>query len=81
MKTEIAITREYATASAAERIMKAVQPDNRGVPDGTAIQMNVSGTSLLITITSTDPLQSFLRTVDDLLFCIQVAERASAGLK
>jgi hypothetical protein len=81
LNTELIITRDYLSASMAEKIIRAVQPDNNGLPKGTEIQMQVVGAALRIKVTSNGNLPSFLRTVDDLLSCIQVAEHASANLK
>jgi len=60
--------------------MRAVSPDNKGAPAGTEIEISTSGGKLIIRVASSSDLQSFLRTVDDLLFCIQTAERAIASL-
>jgi hypothetical protein len=60
--------------------MRAVSPDNKGVPAGTEIEISASGGKMTVRIASSTDLQSFLRTVDDLLFCIQTAERALASL-
>ena len=81
MNTKLILTRNYPSASVAEKIIMAVRPDNNGLPEGTAIQMQVVRTALQIRVTSNGSLPSFLRTIDDLLSCIQVAEHASASLK
>ncbi len=80
MRSEITIERDYGSDQTAETVLRAVSPDNRGAPVGTAIAISVSGGKLIIRIVSSGDLQSFLRTVDDLLFCIQTAERALASV-
>ncbi|MBM5805410.1 MAG: hypothetical protein FJZ49_05035 [Candidatus Verstraetearchaeota archaeon] len=80
MRSEITIKRDYGSRSLAGKVLRAVQPDNKGVPADTSIEMKVSGSSLLIKISSTGALPSFLRTVDDLLLCIQVAEGATKAV-
>ncbi|MDI9608919.1 MAG: KEOPS complex subunit Pcc1 [Candidatus Verstraetearchaeota archaeon] len=72
--------REYDSHVTAETVMQAVLPDNKGTPADTEIEISASGGKLIIRIASSGDLQSFLRTVDDLLFCIQTAERAIASL-
>ncbi|MEJ5292331.1 MAG: KEOPS complex subunit Pcc1 [Candidatus Methanosuratincola sp.] len=72
--------REYDSHESAETVMRAVSPDNKGAPAGTEIEISTSGGKLIIRVASSSDLQSFLRTVDDLLFCIQTAERAIASL-
>ena len=81
MKSELLMTRDYSSALIAEKIIRAVQPEIADLPPGTCISMDVTGLSLRIRITSSDPLPSLLRTIDDLLACIQVAEHASTDLK
>ncbi|MEN3035041.1 MAG: KEOPS complex subunit Pcc1 [Candidatus Methanosuratincola sp.] len=80
MRSEILIERVYESYEAAETVMRAVSPDNKGAPAGTEIEISASGGKLKVRIASSSDLQSFLRTVDDLLFCIQTAERAIASL-
>ncbi|GEM_PF-504208 len=77
IRTEFSMALDYADDSMAERVMRAVQPDNEEVPEDTSIEMDVCGGSLTIRVSSAGDLHSFLRTVDDLLSCIQVAERAA----
>ncbi|MEN3015788.1 MAG: KEOPS complex subunit Pcc1 [Candidatus Methanosuratincola petrocarbonis] len=72
--------RDYGSHETAETVMRAVSPDNKGAPAGTEIDVSASGGKLTVRIASSSDLQSFLRTVDDLLFCIQTAERAIASL-
>ncbi|MBC7120701.1 MAG: hypothetical protein H5T33_03865 [Candidatus Methanosuratus sp.] len=80
MRSEILIERDYESRETAETVMRAVLPDNREAPADTEIKISISGKRLLIKIISSGDLPSFLRTVDDLLFCIQTAERAIASL-
>ncbi|MCQ5377429.1 MAG: hypothetical protein NO516_05195 [Candidatus Methanomethylicia archaeon] len=75
MKSEIVFVREYGDASKAAKVMRAVSPDNQDAPDDTSIEMLIEGGSLVVKVASSADLPSFLRTIDDLLSCIQVAER------
>jgi len=75
LKSEIVFVREYGDSSKAAKVMRAVSPDNQGAPDDTSIEMLIEGGSLVVKVVSTADLPSFLRTIDDLLSCIQVAER------
>lgn len=76
MKSHIEIKREYSDGSSAERVMKALLPDNSGVPADTKIAMRVERSALIVEVSSNGDLPSFLRTVDDLLLCLQAAEGA-----
>ncbi len=79
MRSEMSIRREYASQRIAISILKAVSPDNKGAPGDTKIEMRAEGNSLLVKIVSDAALPSFLRTVDDLLLCLQAAEKAADG--
>jgi len=79
MKSRIAIHREYGDAKSPKRVMKALLPDNSGAPKGTMISMRTEGKALIMEVSSDGDLQSFLRTVDDLLLCLQAAEGALKG--
>jgi tRNA threonylcarbamoyladenosine modification (KEOPS) complex Pcc1 subunit len=79
MKSKIEIRREYDDDASPKRVMKAMAPDNSGAPKDTSIAMRAEGNELIIEVSSGGNLQSFLRTVDDLLLCIQAAEGAIKG--
>ncbi|MDH5811533.1 MAG: KEOPS complex subunit Pcc1 [Candidatus Methanomethylicaceae archaeon] len=74
MLTEILIRRSYSSSSVAEAIKNSLQPDNINVPSATTIELNLEKDSLLIKVSSKDDIASFLRTVDDILICLQAAE-------
>ncbi|MCX8181618.1 MAG: KEOPS complex subunit Pcc1 [Candidatus Methanomethyliaceae archaeon] len=74
MLTEILIRRNYSSSSVAESIKNSIQPDNINIPRDTTIELKLYKTSLMIKVSSKDDLASFLRTVDDLLICLQAAE-------
>lgn len=80
MKAEVIIRRHYPRDGMADVVMKAVSPDNAGAPGGTAIESYACDKQLTVRISSTDDLKSLLRTLDDLLFCIQTAERTLSRL-
>lgn len=80
MRSELLIQREYPDQGTAEIVMRSLLPDNRGVPLDTDVEMWTSGKKLMVRVTSTDDLRSFLRTIDDILSCLQTSERALASL-
>jgi hypothetical protein len=79
VKSRIDIRREYGDATSPKQVMRALLPDNSGAPKGTKISMRTEGKALIIEVSSDGNLQSFLRTVDDLLLCLQAAEGALKG--
>ncbi|MGQ9759362.1 MAG: KEOPS complex subunit Pcc1 [Candidatus Methanomethylicaceae archaeon] len=81
MPFEISVRRVYASVVVAESIKNSLQPDNIGAPAGTSIELRLDGTSLIIKVVSKQDLPSFLRTVDDLLTCLQAAETTIEGLR
>ncbi|MGC8936265.1 MAG: KEOPS complex subunit Pcc1 [Candidatus Methanomethylicaceae archaeon] len=74
MLFEILIRRSYASSEVAESIKNSLQPDNIDAPSGTSIELSLNDSSLVIKASSKEDLPSFLRTVDDLLTCLQAAE-------
>jgi len=76
MRSHIEIKREYSDGASAEHVIRALLPDNREVPADTKIAMHAEGSTLIVEVSSNGDLPSFLRTVDDLLLCLQAAEGA-----
>jgi hypothetical protein len=73
-KTVIEI--DYGEANTAKAIQKAINPDNLGVPDGMHIITVVQGSVLEIEVYTDRSTGSLIATLDDMLSCIQAAERA-----
>ena len=67
---------KYKDAGTAQAIMKSITPDNLGAPDGMHIIASVKDNVLEIDIVSDRSIGSLVSTLDDLLSCIQAAERA-----
>lgn len=66
----------YASEEEARAIYDAVLPDNERLPPGLRMRTSVSGRELIIEVSCSKGLESLWATLDDLLSCIQVAERA-----
>ncbi len=81
MLFEILIRRFYKSPAIVNSIKNSLQPDNIDAPSGTSIELVLDKKSLLIKVKSKDDLPSFLRTVDDLLTCLQAAETTINELK
>ena len=65
----------YKDHKTAQSIMDAVSPDNLDAPEGINVDAVAEGSNLKISITCSRDIGSLLATVDDLLSCIQAAER------
>lgn len=67
---------EYTDTGTAHHVLEAISPDNYDAPRGVEIETQVEGTSLRLTVSCARGLGSLIETVDDILSCVQAAERA-----
>jgi len=72
MEAEIVI--EYDDANTAEAIADAVSPDNYAAPNGLYIKTE-SEKRTVVTQIKCQSFQTFIATIDDLLFSIATAEK------
>jgi hypothetical protein len=75
-ETRVQITLPYRDPETAASIREATTPDNQETPPGITIESTLRDATLLITVTSTKGIPTLIATTDDLLSCIQAAERA-----
>lgn len=73
MTHSAALRLAFATADEAERMAAALAPENGGF-----VRTRIEGATLVVEADAESPL-SLLRTLDDVLVCLQAAQRA-AGL-
>jgi len=66
----------YEDAEASRSIMEAVSPDNLQAPPGVTVEASIVGSRLQLTVRCAGGVKSLIATVDDLLSCVQAAERA-----
>lgn len=71
-KIEITYDDEFAARS----IMDALSPDNIQAPPGITVEALNFGPQLRLTVSCADGVKSLIATIDDLLSCVQAAERA-----
>lgn len=74
-KTSTRIQITYGDEKTAKAIQKAITPDNIGIPDGLHVLVLVDGDTLEIEVVSERSIGSLISTLDDLLSCIQAAEK------
>lgn len=72
---EAEITLEYDDAKDAEAVTKAVSPDNFKVPPSLSIETTSMGNKVVTHIKCGRKLPTFIATIDDLLFCVSIAEK------
>ncbi len=66
----------YPDELAAKAIYDAVRPDNELLPQGLEIRALARGSSVELRVICRKSLESLQATIDDLLACVQAAERA-----
>ena len=78
---EAEFTFSYEDEREAKAVVKAVSPDNVGVPSGLSIGTVRRGRKVLTLVRCEMRLETFLATIDDLLRCVSVAEKAFSAAK
>lgn len=78
---EARISLRYKTAREAEAVLEAVSPDNLKVPRGLKVITRRKGITVITDIKCELRLETFIATINDLLSCIQVAERVLGAAK
>ena len=70
------VTLSYRNEREAEAVAKAVSPDNVEVPFGLSVKTVRRRSKVFTTVECQTRLQTFIATLDDLLSCVSVAEKA-----
>ncbi len=70
----------YPDTAKARAIYDAVRPDNERLPRGLSIRTVLSGSTIKFEVRCEKGLGSLWATLDDLLECVQAAERALGQL-
>ena len=78
---EAEITREYDDVRNAEAVARAISPDNFKTPSGLYIKTTRKGNKVVTYIKCRRKLHSFIATIDDLLFCVSIAEKTVRTVK
>jgi len=78
---EAKITLSYKNEREAESVAKAVSPDNVKVPPGLFVKTTRRGDKVFTTIECQTKLETFMATIDDLLSCVSIAEKAFSVAK
>jgi hypothetical protein len=66
----------YENKREAEAVAKAVSPDNVELPPGLFVKTVRRGSTVFTTVECQTRLQTLIATLDDLLSCISVGEKA-----
>ena len=73
---EAKIILAYRNRREAEAVAKAVSPDNVKVPSGLSVKTTYRGGKVFTLIKCETTLPTFISTIDDLLCCASIAEKA-----
>jgi len=71
-----AIDIHYNDPEKAHFILEAISPDNLQAPEGVTVEADVIGSTLRVKVSCDKGVGSLIATVDDLLSCVQAAEKA-----
>ena len=74
------ISIRYGDADTARSILEAISPDNLRAPPGVSVEASVERRALRVSVSCSRGVGSLISTVDDLLSCVQAAERAIEGV-
>jgi hypothetical protein len=80
-KSYAEISINYNSKKLAESVAESVSPDNYGTPLGLEVETLFEDMTVITKITSQKSLETLLSTIDDLLSCIQIAERVINSLR
>lgn len=78
---EATITLEYDDVKVAEAVAEAVSPDNHKTPADLAIVTSRKRNLVTTEIHAERKMATFIATIDDLLFCISIAERTLKAIR
>ncbi len=78
---EAKIKLSYRNEREAEAVAKAISPDNVEVPPGLSVKTVSRGSKVFTTVECQTNLQTFIATIDDLLACVSVSEKAFSVAK
>lgn len=80
-KSRVTLTINYRDKEIASAIAEAVSPDNLDAPEDIRIESLARRKQVLATVEGEASLERVVSTVEDLLSCVQAAERAIGVVK
>lgn len=81
LEASATIAIRYGDGETARAVSAAVSPDNVHVPPGITVGAEAEGAVLRLSIRCSRGMGSLIATLDDLLSCVQAAERAIIGVR
>ncbi len=65
----------YSDEAVADAVFKAISPDNFKTPKDVRVNSIRKGTTVATTLEVESKVRTLIATIDDLLFCVSVAEK------
>ena len=76
VETSAIIKIRFRNVKTARSILEALGPDNVQPSEDVLIEAKADGSEVQVTVSSKKRVESLIATIDDLLSCIQAAEKA-----
>ncbi len=70
----------YSDKTVADAVLRAISPDNLKTPSDVRVGSSRQDAQVTTTIVVESKIPTFIATIDDLLFCVSVAERTVATM-
>ena len=75
-RSRIEISLEYIDEKTAQSVAQAVSPDNINVPQNMIVETKRKGMIVVTVVESDKALETIISTVEDILSCVEGAEKA-----
>jgi len=80
-RSRVTLTISYGDERIASAVAEAVSPDNFDAPEDIRVESLAHGERVFAVIEGTSSLERLVSTVEDLLSCIQAAERSIGAVR
>ena len=81
LRSRVSITLRYGEERAARSVAEALSPDNLDAPQGIRVKSLASGNNIIAVVEGERSLETIVSTIEDLLSCVQAAERAIGSIR
>ena len=80
VKFKAEVTLEMRNEKLVRAVAESISPDNRNVPEGLKVKTSAKGRRVISIVECNKRFETFLATLDDLLSCMQAAEKTLKGI-
>jgi len=75
VKLKAEVTVEMESKRLSDAVAESISPDNQKVPEGLTVKTLAQGRRVISRVACNKSFETFLATLDDLLSCMQTAEK------